>query len=285
MPAPSFSKNPLKRPFPDREFGPKTVFGHARTAAFIFAALYFFRPLGLYFGEHHFLISLGYAIVTFVVALVYHFVTEKHLGWSRAGENWTLGKWILDCALVLAFISVANFVYYNALVDWRAFSLVVLGTIALPTIMIGLFPIAFSGMAIQLRAERDNQRTAGQLARITTRITPTPPEIPLVSLSDDFAIEPATILFCESRQNYVRVVYLDQGEVDENIVRATLTGIESALEDTTIVRCHRSYLVNVSHVTTVRGNAQGLRLSLVGLDEEVPVSRAFVADLRARILR
>ena len=236
------------------------------------------------------MITLGYGLVTFIIALTYSYATERALGWRRAGPGWTLGRWVLDCALILTLISVGNFVYHNFLVGWGAFSFVVLAAISVPTVVIGLFPIAFSGMFIQMQAERDNQRTAGLLARVTSRTTPPSfgdqanPGPTLVPLTEDFALDPDGILFCEARQNYVRVVYLSAGEVKDRTIRATLTDVADRLGRTAVMRCHRSYLVNVGHVTSARGNAQGLRLNLVGIEEEVPVSRAYVDDLRAKII-
>ncbi|NJC25670.1 LytTR family DNA-binding domain-containing protein [Neolewinella antarctica] len=279
-----FPKNPLRRPFPDREFGRAIVFGHARTALFVFLALYFLRPLGLQFGENALWISVGYAGVTFAIAVAYSWFTNRVLGWRRTGEDWTLGRWILDCAGVLFFITVGNFVYYNALVDWSAFSLLVFGSIALPTIAIGLFPIAFSGMALQLRAERDNQRTASSLSRITGRFTPAPSAPRLTDLADNLSLDPGNILFCEARQNYVRVGYLREGHFAEETIRATLAETADKLSNSTVIRCHRSYLVNTDHIAAVRGNAQGLKVNLVGTEEEVPVSRSYVGRVREYVL-
>jgi len=50
-----------------------------------------------------------------------------------------------------------------------------------------------------------------------------------------------------------------------------------------LLRCHRSYLVNAAVIREARGNAQGLKLSIVGTEEEVPVSRAYVAVLREHL--
>ncbi|MEM9928744.1 MAG: LytTR family DNA-binding domain-containing protein [Bacteroidota bacterium] len=250
-------------------------------SVFVFCALFFFKPLGMHVPGSIVLTCLGYAIVTFLVGTTYAFVTTRLLKWQKSGPNWTLGKWILDGGLLLACISVGNFFFYNFTVDWSAFSLLVLGTITVPTVIIGLFPIAFSGMAVQLRAERENQRTAGQLVLGADRQLRQQSSPKLVQLGDsNLSVDPASILFCESRQNYVRCVFLREGSAAEELIRATLSGVAEQLSATEILRCHRSYLVNTQHIRAARGNAQGLRLDLVGTDEIVPVSRAFVSILR-----
>ncbi|MEM1356954.1 MAG: LytTR family DNA-binding domain-containing protein [Bacteroidota bacterium] len=272
----------MRRPFPDRDFGRSTIMGKAKVSVFVFAVLFFLRPQGIHFsGRNVFLTCLGYGLVTFLVSIAYDYITSKLLGWRRNGDHWTLGRWIMDSGLLLACISIGNFFYYNATVGWTAFHPIVLAGITIPTVIIGLFPIAASGMAIQLRAEREHQRVAGQV-QLATAVTTAAKNGRLVDLADSgFSIDPNNLLFCESRQNYVRCVYLAKGEAQEETIRATLSGLEQQLQATTILRCHRSYLVNPNHIRQARGNAQGLRLTLVGIEEEVPVSRAYVAVLRS----
>lgn len=282
----SFSRNPFSRPFPDREFDRGTVMGLLRISLFVTIALLVLRPVGVEFGDNALAIAAGYGVVTFLVAVTYQYVTQRLFGWRKAGRGWTLGMWMLDCALLLAFISAGNFLFYNFLVGWTALSGYVLAYIAVPTTIIGLFPIAFSGMAIQMRAERDHQRTAGQVTAATQArpVMNTPPAGHLVSLTEDFALDPATIVFCEARQNYVRVVYLEAGVATEATIRATLTEVARRTEERgNLLRCHRSYLVNPEFVAAARGNAQGLRLRLVGVEEEVPVSRTYVPTVRAEV--
>jgi hypothetical protein len=279
------SNNPFRRPFPDREFGPETIVGMLWVSLFVFCALFFLRPLGMHVPGNLLLTCLGYAVVTFIVASLYASITTYIFNWQKSGDNWTLGKWILDAGLLLACISVGNFLFYNFTVDWSAFSPFVLAYITVPTVLIGLFPIAFSGMAVQMRAERDHQRTAGQLQLATARPGLVNPDHRLVELGEGgLSIDPNTILFCESRQNYVRCVFLDQGTSREETIRATLSGLEEQLTEWNITRCHRSYLVNPDHIRSARGNAQGLKLDLVGTAEDVPVSRAYVAALREVLL-
>ena len=43
-----------------------------------------------------------------------------------------------------------------------------------------------------------------------------------------------------------------------------------------IIRCHRSFVVNLDHVIEVGGNAQGLKLHLNMLEDYIPVSRKYI---------
>jgi hypothetical protein len=249
-------------------------------SVFVFAALFLLRPFGMYVQGSYLLTCLGYALVTFGVGVAYAFVTTRLLGWKKCGDNWTLWKWIVDCAFLLACISVANFVFYNFTVGWTAFEPFILATITVPTVIVGLFPVVLSGVAIQLRAERENEQEAGRIS-LASKPSVAPADAPkLLALNDAFFVDPGTLLFCESRQNYVRCVYLREGLATEEIIRATLSGMETKLGEHLLLRCHRSYLVNFAHIREARGNAQGLKLSMVGTEEKVPVARAYVSLLR-----
>jgi hypothetical protein len=280
----NWHNNPLKRPFPDREFSRSTVIGMGRVAIFVFMALYLLRPFGMRIEGDRFLTCLGYGLVTFLVGTGYAYVTTRVLGWKKSGANWTLGKWILDAGILLACIAVGNFLFYNMTVDWRAMDLLALVYITIPTVIIGLFPIAFSGMAVQMRAERENQKVAGEM-QIATLRKYTQATARLIDMGEgQLLLDPESILFCEARGNYLRCVYLAEGSGAEQTIRATLSSVAEKLEGTPIVRCHRSFLVNSHLIAQASGNAQGLRLKMQAWpEEEVPVSRAYVKPLREKI--
>lgn len=276
------SVNPFKRPFPDREFDRSNVLGMARIGIFVFAFLYILRPGGMETKGNFLLTCLGYGLVTFLVSVGYSYVTLEVFKWKKSGDRWTLGRWILDCALLLLLISLGNFLYYNATVGWTAFYPVVFFAIVPLTVLVGLFPIAFSGMAIQLRAERENQRAASSILLQTLGQSAGSDYRPAVTLGerDELTLPPGEILYCEARQNYVNVHYRSQEGVEETQIRATLASMSDALVDTRVIRCHRSFLVNLDHVLSVTGNAQGLRLRLAGLEESIPVSRTYVQRVK-----
>lgn len=258
--------------------------GMGRVAIFVFLALFLLRPFGMEIEGDRLLTCLGYGLVTFLVGTAYSYVTTSILGWSKSGPNWTLGKWIIDAGFLLACIAVGNFLFYNMTVGWRAMDLLALVYITIPTVLIGLFPIAFSGMAVQMRAERENQKVAGEMQIATLRKYNQAPTR-LVDLGEgQLILDPEAMLFCEARGNYLRCVYLEEGQGQEITIRATLSSVVEQVEGTPLLRCHRSFLVNTHLIAQASGNAQGLRLKMQAWpDEEVPVSRAYVKPLREKI--
>ena len=59
-------------------------------------------------------------------------------------------------------------------------------------------------------------------------------------------------------------------------MRVTLTKIEKELQDyNKIIRCHKSYIVNVNFINNINGNARGYLLKSDEIPFNIPVSRSF----------
>ena len=73
-------------------------------------------------------------------------------------------------------------------------------------------------------------------------------------------------------------------KMQQKLVRATMKQAEEAVAACPfIVRCHRAFLVNIHTVVKVDGNSQGYRLLVSGIEEEIPVSRAYAKQVKDQI--
>lgn len=93
---------------------------------------------------------------------------------------------------------------------------------------------------------------------------------------------PATaVRYAKAEGNYVRIVWMRDGAPAEILLRTRLADIETAGEGA-LVRCHRSWLVNLSAAERVEGGARGMTVHFPeGMT--APVSRNHVAAVRAAI--
>jgi hypothetical protein len=118
--------------------------------------------------------------------------------------------------------------------------------------------------------------------------TPTPVPTPdeMITLSgrtkDSLMLKPSHILYMEALGNYVDVHYLDENEkISRKTIRTTIQQMEKTLENyPAVIRCHRTYIVNVSHVEKVNTSQQGLLLMLKYVNKEIPVSRTYKKNFR-----
>lgn len=230
------------------------------------------------------LASAGFAAITIVFGWIFEIVTRYVLKIETSGPSWTLGKWIITAIILIVWIAIGNFLMVNLLFEWRAMSYFSLLRMIGYTALIGVFPVVLSGIIIQLRASKKNEESATDLSKHLH------PEkhvsAQTVKLDGEngssISLQVADVRYMEAMQNYVNVFHVADAQLQKTVLRTTVASIAKQFEGTDVIRCHRSFLVNVDHIEKVEGNAQGLRLQLKDIDEAiVPVSRPYISTLRA----
>jgi DNA-binding LytR/AlgR family response regulator len=200
------------------------------------------------------------------------------------GPSWTLGKWILSSFVLIVWIALGNYLFVNWLMDWRAMGYFSFLRMIGYTSLIGVFPVALSGILIQLRETQKNEESASDISEnLKSSVEANHLVVTLEPENGaELRIDASNLRFVEAMQNYVTVWFVLNGDLQKEVLRTTLTATEKQLENTDVIRCHRSYLVNVDCIENVSGNAQGLKLKLRDVtDVEVPVSRSFIPAVRA----
>ena len=88
------------------------------------------------------------------------------------------------------------------------------------------------------------------------------------------------IVLMKSADNYCEILTKKENVVTTHLLRISLSKALAQLPDNKlIIRCHRSFGVNLSLVKTCQGNANGLKLEMKHYDSVVPVSRTFVNEV------
>ena len=84
------------------------------------------------------------------------------------------------------------------------------------------------------------------------------------------------ILYLEAADNYINIYYLKKSGVTRFMMRNTLKAMEKYLLDVDIVRCHRSYMINLEHVSAIRRQRDGIFLEMT-LPEapDIPLSNRY----------
>lgn len=55
-----------------------------------------------------------------------------------------------------------------------------------------------------------------------------------------------------------------------------MKSVEEQISSKKILRCHRSYIVNLEKIESLKGNAQGYKLKIFDSNYIVPVSRKYL---------
>ena len=102
--------------------------------------------------------------------------------------------------------------------------------------------------------------------------------------SERVTLHVADLLYLESVGNYVKVCHLVDGVARYEMLRVTLRQIEDVLQPyTMIVRCHRSFLVNLKQVEQIVSQSGAMQLLIRHCNDQLPVSRSNVAQIRGAI--
>jgi len=98
--------------------------------------------------------------------------------------------------------------------------------------------------------------------------------------SNTLSIAIKDLICIEANDNYAAFYYYHNDKVCNTLYRATLKSIEAQLkEHKDVIRCHKSYLVNITYIKHISGNAKGYKLHIDEIDFDIPVSRNFPKEI------
>jgi len=94
------------------------------------------------------------------------------------------------------------------------------------------------------------------------------------------------IYYIASQDNYVEIRYEMGGKLLNYLMRCRTTRLEKQLENTPLMRCHRSYIVNMNNVSQFRREKAGAFLILSHPDaKRIPVSKSYYKTISDRMDR
>lgn len=191
-------------------------------------------------------------LISLMICLYRHFmlsdqVPANHLSWSNFFET----------LVIMAFISFAIGLY------WR-------------------FKFRSRYLAMELEETQKLNDILRNATNAKQPLAAVPDAITLTgSTSETVTLQIEDLLYIEVIGNYVKVCHLRDGQVHSDMLRNTSKQIEEQLRQCgTIVRCHRSFLVNISHVEQIVSKAGNMQLQIRHCQETVPVSRSKVSQVK-----
>jgi DNA-binding LytR/AlgR family response regulator len=109
-----------------------------------------------------------------------------------------------------------------------------------------------------------------------------PTLVPVAENGKDKLVLPANdLLFIVASDNYCTVFHLAGDRVAKTLLCSPLGRLESQINLPRVIRCHRSYMVNLDRVQSVTGNAQGYKLFFAAAGMAVPVARTYSPFIKA----
>ena len=253
---------------------------------FIGLFLILFQPFGIldWNNPNKNLYLAGYGFVTFLCGILLRFGIFKTFTKYHSEAKWNIGKEILSIMLLILLITIGNCVYSIFIFDIQQNFQSFLGML-FAVLVVGIFPTVFGVMLNYIyQLKKYNQPIVVQYAQTTDNqpITDIFLENRIIELiaeneKDSLKISAQNLFYIESSDNYSTVFYQKEtdGKLQKELLRSSLTRLESQISSSNIVRCHRSFIVNLDKVTKVTGNAQGYKLHLSSHELVVPVARKY----------
>lgn len=93
-----------------------------------------------------------------------------------------------------------------------------------------------------------------------------------------------SLYYMESQDNYVKIYYENQGKLLSYMLRCRTKAVEENLAETNMVRCHRSFMVNIIKINHIKKDGKSRYIVLSNPDiKPVPVSKSYFKNLVERI--
>ncbi len=246
----------------------------------IFVVLYSLTPFGLgalknnkvlYFG--------GYGIIAATVILSFFLLTAPAFPKFFSDSTWTIKKEILTISITVLVIAVFSFFYHRKVAigyvnqdrysffNFLGYAVSVAGFVVLIYVYLS---------ELFLNKSKDSIDQKLKIIKISQKINKTV-IIHSANKNSSLTFNLDNLIYITSEGNYTNF-YLkdDEGSIKEEKLRVQLAAVENALgSHKKIIRCHKSYIINLNYAIDVSGNARGFYLHLENIETLIPVSRKF----------
>ncbi len=287
----------LKKPYPYKSFTTRDILRSFLTGVFIAFFLIIFQPFHIneWQTENKLLKLIGFGIVSFVCPIIFKLVLTFTLKNKNPEETWNVWKEIILIILAVIFIAICNLIFAR-LIRMGNIDLPTFTNAVLVTFLIGIFPISIN-VAVKYNRFITLNKQDAEIMEIQVHDfqkkeeekspqKTVPEKIIMIAENkkDKLEILPDELLFIESADNYSNVIFFDETKNKKQLIRSSLKRIEQQINHPHILRCHRSFIVNLLHIKHIEGNAQGYRISFKSRQNtSVPVSRNYSKALFERL--
>ena len=237
----------------------------------------FLEPFGTYQFEsnYKYLIFSGFG---FLFALSYLINTRlENLWYDQNNKKWVIKQEIVS---FLSFLFISNIiihfynqVFLNNLFDYEfdgyeyvKHGIWFFGHVMIPVILLLLpFYIYFRNKFGELNTSERLSETA----------------LYGLNKGEKIRIQKAALLFVKASENYVEIFHSKDNTIRHETFRNTLSAINT--QAPFLCQCHRSYLVNLTAIKTVKGNSQNAKIEFYHDDLGIPISKSYYNSIKSAL--
>jgi hypothetical protein len=240
---------------------------------FIFSVVFLniFQPFNIarWYSDSGIIQFLRLSSYGFVIGIVFLF-TQFPLRKIFKVENFKIKSYLLWLAIEIALINLVYiFLYGNPIGNFKndlVFSLK-------HTLLSIWLPYSFAILIVYYKNQRE------EIESLKSNMLK-PNEKRLIVFKDEngkikFSVQATDLLLLESTDNYVSVFYILQNKVQRKLLRNTLKNMEEMLKENFVVRCHRSFMVNITNVEFMQKEYKKFNLKIKHFEKLIPVSEKY----------
>ena len=247
--------------------------------ALIFVFLYLFTPFGVNNSELRFSYPIICALHAVVPALIFYgYFSVLNYFRKRADQpNWNLKKEFIHLAGLFLLIGIAGFLLRGLIyANPNNLSFYYLWMEIRNVFLVGgliYTYLTFARFYFKPVTNTEIQFTAAVSPHIISPGVFIKAHVKI----DDFYFNPNNFLFAKAEGNYLIITIIKDGCLKTELKRISLKQFEQQLTDyPNLIRCHRTYLLNIQQVIKYSGNSQGYLTFFNETADKVPVSRAYL---------
>ena len=237
----------------------------------------FLQPFDTYRFESNdkYLILSGFGLIQVILYIIN--TRMENLWYNYKNKRWTI-KHEIASFLSLLFVSSILIHFYNQVFlndffdyEYKKFEYIKHGLwffrkSIIPIILI-LLPFY-----IYFRNKFGELITSKSLSEI---------EFSGINKGEKILIQKEAVLFVKSSENYVEFFYKKDNTIQHKTFRNTLTAIHK--QAPFLYQCHRSYLVNIDTIKTIKGNSQNAKIKIHHYDLDIPLSKSYYKTIKSAI--
>lgn len=218
-----------------------------------------------------FVILTGMLVVVISRVIMYFYSKIKRLNY------WQYILWVFAEILVMAFVYsiYVKFILADGRDFMELFNVTMKNTllvILLPYTILWLF-FSWQDKSLKLQALEEKDEPS---PKTKSGMIPFRDEKGTLRLS----VQQQDLLYLEAADNYVSIYFIQHNNVQKFMVRNSMNAYEEQFRDSRIIRCHRSYMVNLDKVRIIRKEQDGLHLEL-GIEPSISllVTKTYVKEV------
>ena len=232
-----------------------------------------------------FLFTLLFATGSLLIVILSKFIMYK----TRNKIRMTFFGYVMwDIAEVLVICLAYTFLTVSITpVGWDQFPIILGNALVYGTISL-IIPYVIAGMYFAIN-DKNNTIRLMNYDNVVSDESMMPSQLEKITLFDNsgilrLSVSASNLYYIESDDNYIIVWYTDsKGDLKRYMLRCRLKTIEDSFRSSSLVRCHRKYIVNMDKVKVLRKEKDGYELDLDNdLIQPIPITKTYAENVLSR---